>query len=149
MNQPLDTNIKPKTSPVLSNKTKPFEYLKNIQNNRGDSIQVIKGCIVTLSTKLGFKQGKTWNLSVIVTDGSETKEIEICSQFLENEIGIHPKDYPKLSAAEKIKVKESVQNLSKKLESFNGLIKLKSDKIIDLVQVNRGHLQQLKNRLKD
>ena len=63
-------------------------------------------------------------------------------------IGISAKDYAGLNSKSKEGVKNSVKNLSEKLNAFNGLIKLQNKNILDLVPINRGHLQQLKNRLK-
>lgn len=127
--------------------TKPFEFLKHVQKD--DQVHVVKGCVVSLATKLEVSPSKThWKLSVIITDGSETCQRDICPQLLQQWIGIAPGDYPELRGKEKEDVKKSVHNLSQKLSTFNGLIKLQKNQIIDLVPVNRGHLQQLKNRLK-
>ena len=74
--------------------------------------------------------------------------MNVCHDFLQKSIGISAKQYAGLKGTSKDEAKTSVKNLSEKLNSFNGLIKLQSNKIIDLVPINRGHLQQLKNRLK-
>ena len=75
-------------------------------------------------------------------------QVNICHEFLQRSIGICAREYAALKGSSKTEVKNSVKNLSEKLNVFNGLIKLQGKDIIDLVPVNRGHLQQLKNRLK-
>ena len=120
---------------------KPFEYLKTEKESL-----VFKGSVVTLATKLKVIN-QNWNLSVIITDGTSSRQVEICPQKLQEWIGIRPPDYPNLTAGDKEKSKRSVQDLASNLCNFNGLIKLKDMKVVDLIQVNRGHLQQLKNRV--
>ena len=124
--------------------------MKNIPKN-DDELHIIKGCIVTLATKLSVNTStvkKEWQLSVIITDGSASRQVNISHEFLQRSIGICAREYAALKGSSKTEVKNSVKNLSEKLNNFNGLIKLQGKEIIDLVPVNRGHLQQLKNRLK-
>jgi len=135
------------TSNITNRSTKPFEYLKNIPDS-DEELHIIKGCIVTLATKLNVSPKKEWILSVIITDGSASRQVNISHDFLKKSIGISAKDYAGLNSKSKEGVKISVKNLSEKLNAFNGLIKLQNDNILDLVPINRGHLQQLKNRLK-
>lgn len=142
----IETTLERTTSSV-NRSTKPFEYLKDIPENDAN-LHNIKGCIVTLATKLNVNPKKEWQLSVIITDGSASRQVNICHEYLQKSIGICPKDYAGLNSKSKAEMKNSVKNLSEKLNAFNGLIKLQCNSILDLVPINRGHLQQLKNRLK-
>ena len=101
-----------------------------------------------MATKLNVNPKKEWQLSVVITDGSASRQVNICHDFLLKSIGKSAKDYAGLNSKSKEEVKNSVKNLSERLNSFNGLIKLQCNNILDLVPINRGHLQQLKNRLK-
>ena len=74
--------------------------------------------------------------------------VDVVIERPQRSIGICAREYAALKGSSKTEVKNSVKNLSEKLNVFNGLIKLQGKDIIDLVPVNRGHLQQLKNRLK-
>ena len=85
---------------------------------------------------------------MIITDGSASRRVDISHDFLKKSIGISAREYASLKDSSKTEVKNSVKSLSEKLNSFNGLIKLQGKDIIELVPINRGHLQQLKNRLK-
>ena len=63
----------------IDRSSKPYEYLKNIPKN-DDELHIIKGCIVTLATKLSVNTStvkKEWQLSVIITDGSASRQVNI------------------------------------------------------------------------
>ncbi len=145
---PALVKLEPKKAKLepSSRSVKPFEYLKDISPD-DDRIHVIKGCIVTLATKLNVNPvSKEWTLAVIITDGSDSRQVDVCPRALENWIGYMPKVYADLSPNSKQEAKKAVHDLSPKLEQFNGLIKLRNNQLLELVPVNRGHLQQLKNR---
>ena len=66
-------------SVCIDRSSKPYEYLKNIPKN-DDELHIIKGCIVTLATKLSVNTStvkKEWQLSVIITDGSASRQVNI------------------------------------------------------------------------
>ena len=87
---------------------------------------------------------------MIITDGSENRIVNLSGILLEEWIGCNPTKFKTTNKEEKENLKHSTKDVSNKLLSFNGLIKLhkmnNEPTIINLLKLNKGHLQQLKNR---
>ena len=66
-------------------------------------------------------------------------------------IGAIPEQYKSSSASEKEEIKKAISQVSQKLFSINGLLKLQrvnsQPTITEVISLNKGHVQQLKNRV--
>ena len=135
---------------------KPFTYLKYVpkdENLTAEESYAIKGTIVSLASKLRVcrhpmeREKFTWELLVIVSDGTDNRSFNVSSDLLLSWIGIHPKKYDK---ANKDEFKKSLEKTANHLLTFNGIMKIKKGEekivIFQMNPLNRGHLQQLKIR---
>ena len=55
--------------PEVSNTNKPYNYIINI-DKKVDSVEIVKGCMVSLASKLIIVEGtsgKAWNVKVLLT----------------------------------------------------------------------------------
>jgi hypothetical protein len=159
--EPPPTSQHQITSPRPNFSNRPFSYLLHLPKETADfcSSYTIKGCITSLASKLTVKEIKedkkrlhVWHVSVIVTDGSDSRIFSISGKLLSDWIGVNPIEYAKMPAGAKSTVKQSVMAVSTRLMNFNGLIKIErcngEPVIISMSSPNRGHLQQLRVRMK-
>ena len=109
-----------------------------------------------LTVKPGNRPGHDsyWYILILVTDGSDTVQASLSPQILENWLGVSPKVYMAMADDGKARIKENMRKISEKLITMNAIMKVcyMGDsiypEIIDVTDVNRGHLQQLKIRQK-
>ena len=132
---------------------RPFQYLSALKKV-SDPCITIKGCIVTLTGKLTVKPGpdgdKKWGLSVVVTDGSDTVNAALSSSLLSRWLEATPQQFAGFASDKKATVKANMKTLSQKLLRLNALLKLdvRSLEILEVIELNNGHAQQLKVRNK-
>ena len=139
---------------------KPFTYLCKIPEISEDwddnAVYVIKGCIVTLQEKLTAVKDPNadiynWKLKVLVTDGTQTRSFHVHHDLMAKWIGAIPEQYKSSSNREKEEIKKAISQVSQKLFTINGLLKLQrvygQPTITDVISLNKGHVQQLKNRV--
>lgn len=153
----LETRHQPETEITFN---KPFQYLSLVHNKTRGNIVTIKGCVVSVLGKLTVKPGNRpgqdsyWYILILVTDGSDTVQASLSPQILENWLGVSPKVYMAMADDGKARIKENMRKISEKLITINAIMKVcyMGDsiypEIIDVTDVNRGHLQQLKIRQK-
>lgn len=154
---------RPSTAPVTLEAnngitSRPFTYLSQIPRNPQDWLQdriyVVKACVASLADKLTVHPtSMEWHVSVILTDGTESKTASLSSALLTKWIGATPKEYGKMSQDARAVIKQSVIDVADRLQNFNGLVKLARGQntmpiVVETVSLNRGHLQQLKVRSK-
>ena len=113
---------------------------------------------MTIVDKISMKRGANpdkqvlWNISLLITDGSDTIKASLSSDIIQNWLGVEPSLYLTMSDEEKSSIKGKMPMISEKLMSLNALMKIcfkdrNSDpEIIDITEINRGHVQQLKIR---
>ena len=156
--QPL-VNVKTETPMSVFNE-KPFTYLckipEKVEDWADDAVYVIKGCIVTVQENLTAEKDPNadiynWKLKVLVTDGTQTRSFHIHHVLMAKWIGAIPEQYKSSSASEKEEIKKAISQVSQKLFSINGLLKLQrvnsQPTITEVISLNKGHVQQLKNRV--
>ena len=173
------TQIEPKTStntqsqmfqeskPSGDNKTncnineKPFTYLNmlpKLTKDWGMECYTVKACVISLVDKLSMVQDDLtekyqWKLGVVITDGTDNCIVQLSATLIESLIGFSPDKYKNFNANDKKRNEKCLMDVSQKLIELNSLLKLQSinDEItvIDVITLNKGHLQQLKNRCKD
>ena len=140
--------------------TKPFQYLSTVTDRTSGTIS-IKGTVVTLVGKLSIKQDSYspsgmcyWHVLFLVTDGTDTIKACLAPQILESWLGVSPTRYLSMTDAEKSEVKIKMKTVSEKFITLNAIMKIcfkgidVVPEIIDIIELNRGHAQQLKIRQK-
>ena len=140
---------------------KPFTYLNmlpKLAKDWGMECYTVKACVISLVDKLSMVQDDLtekyqWKLGVVITDGTDNCIVQLSATLLESWIGFSPDEYKKFNANDKKRNENCLIDVSQKLVELNSLLKLQSinDEItvIDVITLNKGHLQQLKNRCKD
>ena len=95
-----------------------------------------------------------WHLSILVTDGSDTIKASLSPQILQNWLSVTPTVYMSMADDGKARIKQKMQTISEKLMTLNAIMKVtfkgesNDPEIIDITDINRGHAQQLKIRIK-
>ena len=132
--------------------------LPKLAKDWGMGCYTVKACVISLVNKLSMVQDDLtekyqWKLGVVITDGTDNCIVQLSATLLESWIGFSPDEYKKFNANDKKRNEKCLMDVSQKLVELNSLLKLQSinDEItvIDVITLNKGHLQQLKNRCKD
>ena len=95
-----------------------------------------------------------WHVIFLVTDGTDTIKACLAPDIIENLLGVSPTRYLSMTDAEKSEVKIKMKVVSQKFITLNAIMTLyfsgidSVPQITDIVEINRGHAQQLKIRQK-
>ena len=138
-------------------KPKPFTYLQYVPKTPDrwtEDVNVIKGCVIGIAHQLRIAKlvdkSFVWALTVIIGDGSDTRNFGLSQSLLLSWLGTTPANYAKSKNSTRSEMKAVLDNFRTRLLNFNGLIKLKVESgsivISEMIPLNRGHLQQLKKR---
>ena len=59
VNKPIETKVE------VNNSFKPYNYLHYI-DKKGDSVEIIKGCMVSFASKLRVVDARSWSVKVFI-----------------------------------------------------------------------------------
>ncbi len=95
-----------------------------------------------------------WHVIFLVTDGTDTIKACLAPDIIENLLGVSPTRYLSMTDAEKSEVKEKMKIVSEKFITLNSIMTVcfrgieSVPQITEIIEINRGHTQQLKIRQK-
>ena len=155
--------------------SRPFQYLSAVKigpKTPSGSIVAVKACVVTLIGGMSIKEGPLgtgggrtyrWHLRLLITDGSATIDASLSSKVIEKWLGTCPMKYMSMTDEEKMEVRKvRIKSVADKLLMLNAIMKIcftygsvggdgaeqPEAEIIEVIELNRGHAQQLKVRQK-